>query len=233
MNNDSRLGTSHCPDCGTLGGHPHEVDCDFERCSACGSQRIMCECSDHDPMSSVWTGVETDVEPVGDDLPEMLGTSDEVFAEWEFRDAVDEAVAETFEAIRRHPQDAQFDLLFATGIRNGFNGFQVGRDLKRNPTLWDGFIFGRFEDEPAITLRDIKHGDWNADTLLILAKDHAPEPALLLDFVAPIYDSGELDDLWELAAEWCPAELEWVPAERAALMLGASEKHKLLRVWWD
>jgi hypothetical protein len=154
-------------------------------------------------------------------------------ADWKMRDAVDEAVAETFEAIRRYPQDAQFDLLFATGICNCFNGFHVARDLKRNTRLWDGFIFGRFDDDPAITLRDIKHGFWNADTLLILAKDHAPEPAHLLDLVAPIYDSGELDDLWELAVGWCPAELEWVPAERTALMLGASEKHKLLRVWWD
>jgi hypothetical protein len=118
-------------------------------------------------------------------------------------------------------------------LRLAVNGVIRLLDIDGNTRLWDGFIFGRFDDAPAITLRDIKHGFWNADTLLILAKDHAPEPAHLLDFVAPIYDSGELDDLWELAVGWCPAELEWVPAERTALMLGASEKHKLLRVWWD
>lgn len=45
----------HCPDCGTAPGQPHTDDCDIQRCSACGKQRITCSCEGHNPMRSVWT----------------------------------------------------------------------------------------------------------------------------------------------------------------------------------
>lgn len=48
---------SDCPDCGVAPGRPHLDNCDVERCSACGGQHLMCECEDHDPLFSRWTGL--------------------------------------------------------------------------------------------------------------------------------------------------------------------------------
>jgi len=50
------LNSKSCPDCGTGIGIPHMNECDVERCSTCGGQRVSCDCKCHDPQQSLWTG---------------------------------------------------------------------------------------------------------------------------------------------------------------------------------
>jgi hypothetical protein len=61
----------NCFDCGAKPGEPHSDNCDTERCSVCGGQKLQCECVGHDKLFARWTGIwpgEAESEYLGIDL---------------------------------------------------------------------------------------------------------------------------------------------------------------------
>lgn len=46
----------NCPDCGAEPGKVHKDNCDVERCSVCGMQKIQCDHEGHDKAFARWTG---------------------------------------------------------------------------------------------------------------------------------------------------------------------------------
>ena len=47
----------NCHDCEAKPGEVHKDNCDVERCSVCGGQRLQCNCARHDKVFARWTGI--------------------------------------------------------------------------------------------------------------------------------------------------------------------------------
>lgn len=123
------------------------------------------------------------------------------------------------------PQELQLQRL-QLGAFNNLDGPSVAHDLVENQRLWDAFVFGRFEYDLLIELRDLPQGIINADTVYLLTtKDRL---------------AGCLD----LIKRWKADEVGWQTADhqegvfpdRSAFdLLGAflGPNDVLVRVWWD
>jgi hypothetical protein len=111
-------------------------------------------------------------------------------------------------------QSLQFDLMRRSTF-NDFDGPRVVRDLLAHRSLWCGAVMDRLGPDALIKLRDIGMNYWNVDTLYVLS-------------------SGKNDAaLAALAHRWHADEVVWVGGADASALLGTSERHRILEVWWD
>ena len=111
-------------------------------------------------------------------------------------------------------QSIQLDLLRRSSYNN-MDGAQVANDLLQHRQLWCAAILDRLGLGALVKLRDIDQGYWNADTVYILSSGA---------------NNGALS---KLARRWQADAVRWVTGAEASQLLGTSERHQILEIWWD
>ncbi|MBL8795655.1 MAG: hypothetical protein JNM56_17250 [Planctomycetia bacterium] len=112
------------------------------------------------------------------------------------------------------------------GSFNNLDGNRVADDLRDHKGLWLSFVFGGFEYQPLIELRDLPQGRLRGDTLYLLTH------------------RDKLDGLLDLVKRWKADEVGWLAEDRqegvfvnksAFDLIGAflGPSDVLVRVWWD
>ena len=113
-------------------------------------------------------------------------------------------------------QDIQLELIRRTTY-NAFDGGQVYADLMAHRELWKSAML--YRNEHGIMLYDIVDNFWNADILLILAKDEDSAIALT-----------------DIAAHWHSdggAQIYSLEETQKAIGRWSKENERLVSLWWD
>ena len=74
----------NCHDCGAKPGEIHKENCDTERCSVCGGQRLFDDCEGHDKAFARWSGfwpgsLEAEAMGIGLNEFQSRGFADKLF----------------------------------------------------------------------------------------------------------------------------------------------------------
>ncbi|MHB1425725.1 MAG: hypothetical protein ACYC3I_21365 [Gemmataceae bacterium] len=112
------------------------------------------------------------------------------------------------------------------GSFNNLDGPRVAHDLMEHQGLWDSFVFGRFEYQPLLELRDLPQGFISADTVYLLTRK---------DRLAGLLDQVKQWEADEVGWETADQQEGGFPDKSAFDLLGAflGPNGVLVRVWRD
>jgi hypothetical protein len=123
-------------------------------------------------------------------------------------------------------QEIQLELIRRRRF-HAFDGQQVAKTLLGHRELWESVMMervsvsnpGRLPTLGLVKLRDLRHNDWNVDTLYVLTRDR---------------DSAKkLADLFRAGHFSCMVQVHEDPEEVDSALGGGEPGQAVVSLWWD